>query len=40
VEKAAIEMGILKQAERNAETAIRGLLQALGVQSVTFVRGS
>jgi hypothetical protein len=35
IEQAAIEMGILDQARRNAEAAIRSLLQTLGVKSVT-----
>lgn len=35
--KAALEMGILRQAERNAETAIRGLLQLGGVKVVEIV---
>ena len=35
VERAAIEMGILNQARRNAEAGIRGLLETLGVKSVT-----
>ena len=36
VEQAAIEMGILDQARRNAETVIRNLLQALGAKSVVL----
>lgn len=39
-QKAAIEMGILKQAERSAETSIRGLLKLAGVSSVVLVPGS
>lgn len=35
IEKAAIEMGILDQARRNAEVSIGGLLQTLGVKTVT-----
>ena len=35
VEQAALEMGILDQARRNAETVIRDLLQSLGAKSVT-----
>ena len=35
VEQAAIDMGILDQARRNAETVIRNLLQTLGAKSVT-----
>jgi hypothetical protein len=35
VEQAALDMGILDQARRNAETVIRNLLQTLGAQSVT-----
>ena len=34
VEQAALEMGILEQARRNAETVIRNLLQAAGARSV------
>lgn len=34
VKTAALRMGILKQAERNAEAAIRGLLQLAGVRVV------
>jgi hypothetical protein len=39
IEKAAIEMGILAQARRNAETAIRSLLNTFGVKSVTVSSG-
>jgi Protein of unknown function (DUF4230) len=35
IEKAALEMGILDQARRNAEVSIRGLLETLGVKAVT-----
>jgi hypothetical protein len=34
IEKAAIEMGILDQAQRNAEGAIKGLLERFGVKVV------
>ena len=37
VKGAAREMGILADAERNAETSIRGLLMALGFDTVKFV---
>ena len=40
IEKAAIGMGILDEAGRNAETAIRVLLETAGVPSVTFLSGS
>ncbi len=40
VNKAAREMGILEQAERNAETSIRGLLGLAGVKSVMIVPGN
>jgi hypothetical protein len=36
IERAALDMGILDQARRNAETVIRNLLQALGAKSVTL----
>jgi hypothetical protein len=36
IEQAALDMGILDQARRNAETAVRNLLQALGAKSVTL----
>jgi Protein of unknown function (DUF4230) len=36
IEQAALDMGILDQARRNAETVIRNLLQALGAKSVTL----
>ena len=34
IEKAALEMGILDQARRNAEVSIRSLLETLGVKAV------
>jgi hypothetical protein len=37
VKKAALEMGILKDAERNAETSIRGLLGLAGVKQIVIV---
>ena len=37
INQAALDMGILKQAERNAESSIRGLLQLAGVKSVVVV---
>lgn len=37
VNKAALDMGILHQAERNAETSIRGLLALAGVKSVRII---
>jgi hypothetical protein len=36
IEEAALQMGILDQARRNAETLIRNLLQTLGAKSVTL----
>lgn len=39
-EKAAVEMGILKQAEKNAEASIRGLLNLAGFKAVIIVSGS
>ena len=36
VKQAALDMGILDQAHRNAETVIRNLLQTLGAKSVTL----
>lgn len=36
VRKAAIDMGILKDAERNAQTTIREFLRAVGVEVVLF----
>jgi hypothetical protein len=38
--QAALEMGILKHAEQNAETAIRALLNLSGVKQVQIVPGS
>jgi hypothetical protein len=35
IEKAALEMGILDQARRNAEASIRSLLQIFGMKSVS-----
>jgi len=35
IEQGAIEMGILDQARRNAETGIRSLLETVGVKTVT-----
>lgn len=37
VKKAALEMGILRQAERNAETSIKSLLTLAGIKSVVIV---
>lgn len=37
IEKAAVEMGILQQAERNAEASIRALLGLAGIQSVLII---
>jgi hypothetical protein len=37
VKEAALSMGILAQAQRNAESSIRGLLGLAGVKSVRFV---
>jgi hypothetical protein len=37
INKAALGMGILKQAERNAESSIRALLQLAGVKSVVII---
>lgn len=36
IEKAALQMGILDQARRNAEESIRALLQILGMKSVNI----
>jgi len=36
IKQAALDMGILDQAQRNAETVIRNLLQAIGAKSVTL----
>ena len=38
--QAALEMGILRQAEQNAETAIRALLSLSGVKQIQIVPGS
>ena len=38
--QAALEMGILRQAETNAMTSIRGLLGLVGVKTVVFIPGS
>jgi hypothetical protein len=38
--QAALEMGILRQAESNAMTSIRGLLGLVGVKAVAFIAGS
>ena len=40
VKQAALDMGILRQAEQNAEASIRGLLGLAGVKSVVIVPGS
>jgi hypothetical protein len=40
VKKAALNMGILKDAEQNAESSIRGLLGLAGVKSVVIIPGS
>jgi hypothetical protein len=40
IERAAIDMGILDQARRNAEAGIRSLLETLGINSVTVVSAS
>jgi hypothetical protein len=37
IERAAIDMGILDQARRNAQAAIQSLLENLGINSVTVV---
>jgi hypothetical protein len=36
IKQAAIDMGILDQAQRNAESVIRNLLQTMGAKSVTL----
>jgi hypothetical protein len=36
IKQAALDMGILDQAQRNAQTVIRNLLQAIGAKSVTL----
>jgi hypothetical protein len=38
VKQAALDMGILDQAQRNAETLIRNLIQTLGAKSITLSR--
>jgi hypothetical protein len=35
IEQGAIEMGILEQARRNADTGIRGLLETVGLKVLT-----
>src|SRR3984957_159508 len=40
IERAAIDMGILDQARRNAEAGIRSLMETLGIKSVTVVSAS
>lgn len=40
VKKAATDGGILRDAERNAETSIRTLLQLSGIRQVEFIRSS
>jgi hypothetical protein len=40
VKQGAIEMGILKQAERNAESSIRGLLGLAGITQVVVIPAS
>lgn len=40
VKQAALDMGILKNAERNAEASIRGLLGLAGVTNVVVIPGS
>ncbi len=37
VRQTALDMGILNQAERNAETSIHGLLTLVGIKTVRFV---
>jgi hypothetical protein len=37
IRQAALDMGILKQAEGNAEESIRTLLQLAGVKTVTII---
>ena len=38
IEQAALDMGILDQARRNAETVIRNLMETLGAKAVTLTR--
>lgn len=40
IKKAALEMGILAEARRNAETDIREILRAFGIETVAFFYGS
>jgi len=40
IKRAAIDMGILDQARRNAEAAIQSLLETLGINSVTVLSGA
>jgi hypothetical protein len=40
IEQAALQMGILDQARRNAEAGVGSLLETLGVKSVSFVNRS
>jgi hypothetical protein len=40
VKQAALDMGILRDAERNAESSIRGLLALAGIKSVVIIPGS
>lgn len=40
IKKTALDMGILGEAKRNAETDIRGLLQAFGIRNVEFAYGT
>jgi hypothetical protein len=40
VAKAAVEAGILDEADRNAENDMRRLLASLGYTDVTFVRAT
>ena len=40
IRAAALEMGILKEARRNAETDIREILHAFGIDKVAFFYGS
>jgi len=40
IKLAALEMGILAEARRNAETDIRKILQAFGMENIVFAYGS
>jgi hypothetical protein len=40
IKAAALEMGILVEARRNAETDIREILRAFGMDKVAFFYGS